>query len=297
MRVKQSTSRKIFILSIAAVFLCSIATAAGDWPTFGHDPQRSGWAAGETGLTPASAGGLVLKWKVHLKNAPRSLTSLTAPIVADAVGTTLGVRTVVYVGGSSDRLFALDAASGKLLWSHDFETQALPKDATMWLCPNNLNATPVANPRSNTIFAIASDGKLWGLDLGTGAVKFGPVQFVPPYSKNWSLNLHGSTVYTSISQGCGGAQSGIYSVNLSAPRRPVVHALFDSPGGSGGIWGRGGPVIGLDGHVYAATGDGPFDPAAGDFGSSLIAASLSRLRILHYYAPSNFRYVTSYDLD
>lgn len=297
MRMNQGVTKEILIFAVATLFLFSMGAGAGDWPTFGHDPQRSGWAVGETALTPQSVGGLELKWKVHLNNAALSLTALTAPIVADHVNTAHGVKDVVYVGGSSDHLFAIDAANGNMIWSYDFGTHILPKDAGMWLCPNNLNATPVADRQSNAIYAISSDGRLWGLDLGTGVVNFGPVQFVPPYSKNWSLNIHGHTLYTSISQGCGGAQSGIYSVNFGSPKHPIVHAFFDSSTGGSGIWGRGGPVVGLDGHIYAATGDGPFDPAAGDFGSSFIKASLNRLKILDYFAPNNFRYVTSYDLD
>jgi outer membrane protein assembly factor BamB len=278
--------------------LLSLNLHALDWPTFGHDAQRSGWAPEETALTPQSAAQLELKWKVQMKNAPRSLTALTAPVVASNVDTAKGRRTVVYVAGSSDHVFALDAASGDLLWSHTFETHALPKDETMWLCPNNLNATPVIDKHTATLYAIASDGKLWGLDLARGTVKFGPAQFVPPYSKNWSLNLRGSTVYTSISQGCGGAYSGIYAMDVAQPRHPVVESLMiSSKTGPAGIWGRGGPVIGPNGRVYAATGDGALDPDAGDFGSSFIAASLRDLRLLDYYSPVNSKHLTDYDLD
>jgi outer membrane protein assembly factor BamB len=64
-----------------------------------------------------------------------------------------------------------------------------------------------------------------------------------------------------------------------------------------GIWGRGGPVIGLDGRIFAETGDGPFDPAAGNYGSSFVAASLRDLQVLDYYAPENYQHVSQYDLD
>ena len=52
-----------------------------------------------------------------------------------------------------------------------------------------MNATPPIDKTANIIYTISLDGKLYGLDLGTGDVRFGPFQFVPAFSKTWSLNL------------------------------------------------------------------------------------------------------------
>ena len=82
---------------------------AGDWPTFGHDPQRSGWAFEEDKLSPENAKDLQLKWAVQVDNEPLALDALTAPVVASAVATAQGKKTLVYVAGSSDHFFALDA--------------------------------------------------------------------------------------------------------------------------------------------------------------------------------------------
>src|SRR5579863_6392652 len=277
-------------------FCMAGVSSASDWPTFAHDPQRSGWATEETILAPGNVANLVLKWKVQLKNEPLSLTALTAPVVADHVETSQGVKTLVYVARSGGELAAIDSATGKIIWTRNLEVHVLPKDEGMWLCPNNLNATPVIDKRTGTIYAIATDGRLWGLDLGNGGIKFGPAQFVPPFSKNWSLNLRGSTIYTSISQGCGGAPSGIYSMDVRDPRMPVTRALVVSKNGAG-IWGRGGPVIGLNDRIYGMTGDGKFAPQDADYGSSFIAARLSDLKLVDYFAPANFKQVTDYDLD
>jgi outer membrane protein assembly factor BamB len=282
----------LFLLATIA----TISLRAADWPTFGHDPQRSGWASEESTLTPQNVSQLELKWKAQAKNEPRSLTALTAPVVASDVLTTRGPKTLVYVAGSGDHLFAFDAANGDLVWNVNFETHVLPKDEGMWLCPNGVNATPVIDPSTSTIYAVAVDGRLYGLDLGTGRTKFGPAQFVPAFSKNWSLNLVHGTIYTAISQGCGGAQSGFYSINVQDPDRPSVQDLFIARDG-GGIWGRGGPVIGNNGRIYASTGDGNFAPRNAEFANSVIAASLSDLKLLDYYAPTNWQDVSRYDLD
>ncbi|MDE3180114.1 MAG: PQQ-binding-like beta-propeller repeat protein [Acidobacteriota bacterium] len=294
MTSKKCISILVFILTIA---VCATAALA-DWPTFGHDPQRSGYSPGEDAITVKNASSLQLLWKTTVKNGARSLTALTAPVVATGVNTAQGLRSVVYVAGSSDEIYALDGATGKVIWSRDFPSHVLPKDAGMWLCPNNLNATPVIDESRGLLYVISADGDLFGLDLSTGRTKFGPVQFVPPFAKDWSLNLHDGVVYTSISQGCGGAPSGIYSMNVRHPAMPVVRDLLVEPGkGGGGIWGRGGPVIGKNGKIYAAMGDGPFNAATGNYGSSYLAASLGSLRIVDYYSPLNYRSLTSYDLD
>src|SRR5271157_1021773 len=288
---------KIMGCTLALTFLSLSVTGWGaDWPTFGHDPQRSGWATQEDSLNVTNVSGLKLLWKAQIKNEPRSLAALTAPVVAEGVTTPTGIRSLVYVAGSSDNINALDARSGQLVWSRTFESHVLPKDAGMWLCPNNLNATPTIDRDRRLIYVIAADGKFYGLDLGTGQTRTGPVQFVPPYSKDWSLNLSNGIVYTSTSQGCGGARSGIYSMDIRRPNQPAIHDVLVSKGGAG-IWGRAGVAIGADGRVYASTGDGEFNPADDEYGSSLITVRPENLEVIDYYSPLNFQQVTKYDLD
>jgi outer membrane protein assembly factor BamB len=282
---------------LIALLFVTTSLPAADWLTFGHDPQRSGWANEETKLAAGNVAGLELKWKTQVKNEPRSLTALTAPLVATDVSTAQGRKTLVYVAGSSNNISALDAASGSIVWTRAFESSVLPKHEGMWLCPNGLNATPTIDKSNGTIYVIAYDGKIYGLDLGTGNTKFGPVQFVPAFSKNWSLNLADGVIYTSISQGCGGAQSGFYSIDVRDPLRPVIRNLFISRDGGAGIWGRGGPVIGKNGRIYGLAGDGPNNPSGGEFGSAVIAASMPNLEMLDYFRPSNWDEINKYDLD
>ena len=86
---------------------------AGDWTTYGHDPQRTGWAAEETTLTAANVGQLGLQWKARVDNQFFSLSALTSPVVATNVSTTKGNRTVAYVAGISGTVFALDGQTGE----------------------------------------------------------------------------------------------------------------------------------------------------------------------------------------
>lgn len=291
--------RKSCVLGITLISSISLSTVvrAADWPTFGHDPQRSGWTYEEDSLSPENVRGLELKWMTQVDNVPLALNSLMPPVVATNVVTPQGVKTLVYVAGSSDTFFALDAQDGKVIWSRTFESAVLPKHESFYLCPNAVNATPTIDKSRSIVYTIAQDGKLYGLDLGSGQTKFGPFQFVPAFSKTWSLNLSDGVVYTTTSQGCGGDRSGIYSMDVRDPMHPVTHELLIRRRSGGGMWGRGGPVIGRNHLLYVSTGDGNFDPALGDYGSTFLAVSLGDLKLVDYYAPLNWEEINKYDLD
>ena len=284
---------------VLCFLLSSGPVGAADWLTFGHDPRRSGWAIEERDLSPENAANLELKWKTRVKNEAKALTALTAPLVTTEVTTAQGIKTLVFVAGSSNNLHALDAQTGSIVWSRQFESAGAATRPDSWLCPQGVNATPVIDKRLNLIYLITLDGRLVGCDLGTGRTRFGPVQFVPPYSKNWSLNLVDGVIYTTISQGCGGAQSGMYAMDVREPFRTRTYNLFVSSRGGAGIWGRGGAAIGDNGMVFGMTGDGTWDPPAGAFGSSVIGAQLAggEFKIVDYYTPLNWRDLNRYDWD
>lgn len=289
-------------MSARFLLLLALSTAvlAGDWLTFGHDPQRTSWAFEETKLNPQNVSKMALAWIAKLKNEPYSLSALTAPVVASGISTVKGVRSVVYVAGISGTVFALDAESGEELWNHTFKYVVLPGRGGYqgtFLCPNGITATPVIDKNTNTLFVIAGNGGLYGLDLGSGAVRYGPVQFVAPYSKNSSLNLVGDVLYTVLAQGCGDGLSGFYSVDVRDRHHPVIHQMLLSNTNTAGIWGRGGPIIGTNGRIYGGTADGVFDPAAGDYSNTEIAVSLKDLKLLDYYLPLNWQYIRRKDFD
>ena len=285
--------------SLAAITIgCSLLSAA-NWLTFGGDPQRSGWAKDETLITKDNAKNLQLDWKIKLDNEPKELNALTPAVTMDGVITPHGFKEYVIVGGSSDNLYAVDTESGKVVWQKHFtNTVPAPASPPFWLCPQALNDTPViltGRFMGRTVFVISIDGKLHALNINNGEDRFPPTQFVPPYSKNWSLNLVGTTLYTAISQGCGGAKSGVWAMDLKSADKKATFFEADSTGA--GIWGRGGPTVGSDGTVYVETGDGPYDPAAGKYADSFLALSPDTLKLRDYYTPANQQWITRKDLD
>ncbi len=286
------------ILALAGI---SCSMAAASWLTFGGNPQRNGWAQNETSISADTVKAMQLLWKVKLDNKPKELNSLTTPVVINPVYTNKGAETYVVVGGSSDNLYVIDADTGAVAWKKHFENNAPQPGGNSgtgsYFCPNALNDTPLImqGKEGVTVYVISIDGKLHALNMVNGEDRFPPKQFVPAYSKNWSLNKNGATIYTTTSQGCAQAKSGVWGMDLSSPDKPVIS--FQSNTYGGGIWGRGGASVGSDGTIYAETGDGPFDPATGKYGDTLLALSPHDLKLANYYTPANASYLTRKDLD
>jgi outer membrane protein assembly factor BamB len=280
-----------------AAFAVLIALAQGvrcDWPMFGADPQRTGWAMRETLLNRDNVGTLELKWKIRLENAAKELTSLTAPIVVDQVKIIQGIKEYVVVAGSSDTIFAIDSDTGKLAWKKSFTVNAEPVRSPNGLCPFALNATPAASSagRPKTVYTISSDGRLHALSMVDGEDRFPPVPFVPAFSKNWSINISGGVLYTATGQRCNSTPSGVWSMDLNSPERAI--RSFQS--GPAGIWGRAGVAISPSGSVFSETGDGLYHPEAGQFADTILALSPD-LKLTGYYTPSNREWLTRKDLD
>jgi len=95
------------LLIVAAVCRAQ-HTVPADWSTWGYDQEPSGWNRGETTLSAANVSRLELKWKTRLSTVPNEtvLSTLTAPLVVHDVMTTQGLKTVVFLIGSDNVVFA-----------------------------------------------------------------------------------------------------------------------------------------------------------------------------------------------
>jgi outer membrane protein assembly factor BamB len=297
----QSTSNAMPKITCALILLGALVNAqapgpTSEWTTAGYDLQRTGWNRTELALSPANVSQMRRLWKTILPNAPHVLAGLTPPLVVNHAG-----RDLVIVAGSDNHVFALDAATGERLWQTDFTTDAKPAAAADWLCPNALTATPVVDKPRSRVFVVASDGRLYALALADGRVLVRGVRFLPPFSKMWSLSYIGGTLYSTTSQDCNGGRSGVWAINPDAPGRPVrvlyTAAACTKDFCGAGVWGRGGVSSDGAGHLYFATGDGPFDPASGQFGTAVLKVQASSLEVRHWFVPKNRDLVDKLDLD
>jgi outer membrane protein assembly factor BamB len=298
--VKACSALAVLSLVSFLVTLAGSAQAppASDWLTWGYDQERSGWNRAETTLSKENVSGLVLQWSAQLPIPPReiALSTVTAPLVVEGVTTSQGIRTLLFVVGSEDTVFAMEADSGRVVWRKAFPNSLTPPQTATWLCSNTQNATPVIDKQKGIIYLNTSDGKLRGLSLSTGDERMTPADFVTPFGRNWSLNLIDDVIYSPTARGCGGAIANISAMDVSDPAHPRLSRLYTSGGRPAGAWGRGGVVRGPRG-IIAQTADGPYDPAAGTFGETVMTLAPKELRIVDSFTPSNWRYLNSRDLD
>jgi len=113
-----------------------------DWSSQNGNPQRDGWARGESNLTKAKISGLKLLYKSKVDNQARGLNSLTSPIVMSNLITYLGFKELLFVGGSSDNVFAIDAALNRPFWTSHFTREGnAPESSPTATCPGGLTAS------------------------------------------------------------------------------------------------------------------------------------------------------------
>ncbi|MEO8132060.1 MAG: PQQ-binding-like beta-propeller repeat protein, partial [Bryobacteraceae bacterium] len=242
-----------------------------EWLTWQGDPERTGWAKAETTLAKDNISGLSLLWKSQLDAVPSKVnaySTLTDPLIAENVPTKQGLKKLVYVASAENNVYALDANTGAQFWERKFPTDVKPPQPASGMCPNNLNATPVIDKQSGTIYFLPTDGKLRGVSLSNGEDKFPATVIVPPYSRNFSLNLVDGMIYTSTARGCANATSEVVGIDVAHPDHQVSH-FYLSPGKASGPWGRGG-IVETPFGMLAQTADGPYDPASGRFGSTVV---------------------------
>jgi hypothetical protein len=279
------------------------ATPADEWFTWGYDQERTLWNRGETRLGKDNVGRLSLTWKslMPTKASMVVLQTLTTPLVS-TVNLPQGPATRVFVVGSDNTVYAVDAATGTISWQRQFPHEGTPKDLITgkdvtpdYRCPGTQNATPVIDKDAGIIYVSTSDGQLRGMSVVNGDDRMTPIDFTHPFARNWSLNLIDGVIYSPTARGCFGIPSHLTAVDLKDPARQK-REFFTSPGGPSGAWGRGGIVRGPR-YIYVQTADGPYDPGAGKFGNSVLAFTFKDLRLVDSYTPENWEYLNAKDLD
>jgi outer membrane protein assembly factor BamB len=156
--------------------------ATREWLTWQVDPERTGWARGETILTKANASRLGSLWRAQLDATPTRVngySTLTDPLVADGVRTAQGLKTVVFTASAENNVYAIDAGTGAVIWQRRFPNPGKPPTPTN-NCPNNLNATPVIDKPNSILYVLTNEGKLRALGLGDGEDRMTPVEFTEP---------------------------------------------------------------------------------------------------------------------
>lgn len=239
-------AKSLVFVFIAATFVAfPTARAGADWPVYGHDlgNSRNG---GMDGPSSSTVGLLATSWKY---GSGHSFDG--TPIVAGGV---------VVVASTDGRISALDAATGKPLWSRDTH-RYITSSAAIWhgkvYIPLNLWGTPNERPKllalrlsdGSKVFEVRLDNH-WGSDVYSSPV---------PYK---------GTIYIGVSAGYGEYACSCVRVRgrelaLDANTGAVRWRSFTVPRGrdGGGVWST--PAIDpTRGRLYIGTGNAYHAPAA-----------------------------------
>ena len=238
------------------------ATSVGqgaDWLTYGHDPQRSGNAAGESLINPTSVKTLALRWSAGVDGKVTG-----QPLFVSAAQVAGQTHAVVVVGTANNSVYALDAGSGSQLWRRHFGAPSGQGDVPGGF---GISASPVIDRTSNRVYTVTDDSFLRTLALADGTDAVAPLQVIPdnPATNSvWGgLNLIGGSLY--IVTASNGPDTNpwrgrILRVDVSGTTPSVVGTFIvvpsiPPPNGGGGIWGYGGASVDpSNGRVYVATG-------------------------------------------
>jgi len=92
-------------------------TAANNWPGVNGGPQREGWARSEAMLSRDTVGAVKLLYSRKLDNLNRGTQALTPPLVLGNLISYRGFKEMLFLGGSSDTVYSIDAVLNRIIWS------------------------------------------------------------------------------------------------------------------------------------------------------------------------------------
>ncbi|MGO9078356.1 MAG: PQQ-binding-like beta-propeller repeat protein [Streptosporangiaceae bacterium] len=238
----------VAVTGVAVALVTAGGAAAADWPAYLNGPSHSSYNAGETAITTANAGSLVKKWDWY----PAATTQSGQPSGLLASPTVVGG--VVYQGANTGVFYAVNASTGKTIWSQNL---GFVKGTTC----GPLGIVSTATVINGTVYVAGGDGYLYALKASTGAVIWKSVIGIPSTTVNnyydWSSpTVAGGNIYVGVSSNCdnplikGGLKE--YSASTGA----LEHFYQSYPGHSvqASVWSS--AAYGSNG-VFITTGNGP----------------------------------------
>jgi hypothetical protein len=285
-------------------------TAKYDWLQFGGDARHSSNNTLETQITQQNVSGLKQLFKVSLPAAVQS-----APIVVAGVSTGSGTRDLVFANTKNGDIVALDANTGATIWSHSNGGS------------NSSVSAPAVDPSRSFVYSYGLDGKVHKYAVGSGTETVGGgwpevTTLKPSVEKGGSavtIATVGATTYLWLGNGGyfgdgGDYQGHVTTIDLGTGAQKVfnmmcsdqtVHFAAGAPDCSGqksAVWAKAGILYDSDtGKIYAATGNGTYNPATKYWGDSIVALNPDGTGTgggpVDSYTPTNFQTLQNSDLD
>ena len=157
--MKPAATRLLGAIAIASAGGVALVQAqgrgGGEWTTSQGDAQRSSWVRTDARLTKDAVqkGELKFLWKMKLDNDARQLNSLTTPVLMDRLISHRGFKALAFVGGSSERVYAIDTDLARVYWTTIINYSSIaPPANSSWGCPGGL----IAAATRPTNFAVSA---------------------------------------------------------------------------------------------------------------------------------------------
>jgi len=282
------------------------ATQLLDWTEFGLDPQRSDVSEDATGITSANI--------AHLRHLTVALAGTvdSSPIYLHGVSVDGAAHDVIVVTTTYGRTIAIDAGSGKILWTFT------PPGFSQWAGSSQITtASPLADPDRLWVYATSPNGLIHKLSLADGSeARAGawPVKITRDATHEKlgaALNIDGPDVVAATSGYFGDAppyQGHVALIGRSSGRlarvfntlcanRRELQLPSTCPASDSAILSRGGPVVEPGGkRILIDTGNGPWNGST-DFGDSVLELTFPGLAVRQSFTPSNQEQLNTSDTD
>jgi len=263
-------------------------SASGDWTTYHGSNSRSGFEPSNciTAVHPQRNGSFGLDGQVYAE-----------PLVDGST---------VFVATENNSVYAVNAASGSLLWRTHLGT---PVDGSTLPCgdinPSGITGTPVIDTAAGIIYVVAflspAQHVLYGLNVADGVVRshvvVDPAGADPTVEQErGALALANGFVYIpygGLAGDCGQYHGWVVGAPISGSTTLIAYQV--PTGREGGIWAPAGVTVAPNGNLYVATGNGA-STTTYDYGDAVIELSPS-LNLLDYFAPTNWAQLNAQDLD
>ena len=273
-----------------------------DWPRFGWDVSRSSSSLDPTGIDSANARSL-RRQQVAIDG-----TVDASPIYLHDVRVNGAAHDVFFLTTTYGKTLAIDAASGAILWRYT------PPGYDGWVRSRQItNATPVADPNRQFIYAGSPDGRIQKLTVAAGRPVWSTsITKLPTREKIASpLNFFRGNViattggyvgdappyqgHVAIIDGATGRLLHVWNA-LCSDRHELIDPSSCAQSGSA-IWGRAGAVIDTTtGNILVATGNGEWDGKT-NWGDATLELSADATRIVANFTPTNTDYLAEHDTD
>ncbi|MDQ4421580.1 PQQ-dependent dehydrogenase, methanol/ethanol family [Sphingobium sp. DEHP117] len=189
--------------------------SAGDWPSYNRDADETRHSP-LTRIDPSNVGELGLAWSFDFDN---SHAQEATPLVIDGI---------MYVASAWNKLYALDAATGKQLWSFD---PKVPRDTQLSACCDAVTRG-IAYDKGRIFFATL-DGRLIAVDAKNGRQLWSEVTV--DQSKPYTITGAPRVAKGKVFIGNGGAEYGVrgYVSAYDQSSGKMVWRFYTVPGEPG----------------------------------------------------------------